>query len=278
MLFREFYSGSDADLTKAEREVLEGLFASPFYVKKEIEYSYVSTRGAVNRTVLAKWREYLDKYREFILPGTHFANLAVQEPHGVMILRVSYGQTAKEGRDTADFTPYFGTDVGICSIIKPQLNFNASLDDFPFWKKLFQANSNIAVGSEVGKANGLSVLLDAETFDYTYHLKVNLRTTNAFIHLKMSKKVRNVRTYCTFFCKEKCMNLEICIFFALLFNFLQFQAGEGFKLSVHHHLDQPIMSIKEIDISVGTESQVKEKKTYSFDIGIEFFFLFKGGC
>ena len=28
------------------------------------------------------------------------------------------------------------------------------------------------------------------------------------------------------------------------------------QLSVHHHLDQPIMSIKEIDISVGTESQV----------------------
>ena len=36
------------------------------------------------------------------------------------------------------------------------------------------------------------MLLDAETFDYTYHLK----------------------------------------------------AGQGFKLSVHHHLDQPIMSIK----------------------------------
>jgi hypothetical protein len=28
------------------------------------------------------------------------------------------------------------------------------------------------------------------------------------------------------------------------------------QLSVHHHLDQPIMSIKEIDISVGSESQV----------------------
>ena len=25
--------------------------------------------------------------------------------------------------------------------------------------------------SEVGKANGLNMLLDAETFDYTYHLK-----------------------------------------------------------------------------------------------------------
>jgi len=26
-------------------------------------------------------------------------------------------------------------------------------------------------GAEVGKANGLSILLDAETFDYTFHLK-----------------------------------------------------------------------------------------------------------
>jgi hypothetical protein len=26
-------------------------------------------------------------------------------------------------------------------------------------------------GSEVGKANGLTVLLDAETYDYTFHLR-----------------------------------------------------------------------------------------------------------
>jgi hypothetical protein len=46
-------------------------------------------------------------------------------------------------------------------------------------------------------------LLDAETFDYTFHLK----------------------------------------------------AGEGFKIAVHHHLDQPIMSIKELDISPGAFGQ-----------------------
>ena len=55
-----------------------------------------------------------------------------------------------------------------------------------------QKCSSMLFFAEVGKANGLSMLLDAETFDYTYHLK----------------------------------------------------AGQGFKLSVHHHLDQPIMSIK----------------------------------
>jgi hypothetical protein len=56
----------------------------------------------------------------------------------------------------------------------------------------------------VPKANGLSILLDAETFDYTFHLK----------------------------------------------------AGEGFKIAVHHHLDQPIMSIKELDISPGSVFQI----------------------
>ena len=32
-------------------------------------------------------------------------------------------------------------------------------------------NHYVKPGSEVGKANGLTVLLDAETFDYTYHLR-----------------------------------------------------------------------------------------------------------
>lgn len=74
--------------------------------------------------------------------------------------------------NTTDFNPYFGTDYGICSIIKPQLTFNKSLDEVPYWHKIFGPhNWDIPKGAEVGKANGLSMLLDAETFDYTFHLK-----------------------------------------------------------------------------------------------------------
>ena len=51
------------------------------------------------------------------------------------------------------------------------MNFNKSLGHLPYWKKLFTMNNQVRPGSEVGKANGLTVLLDAETFDYTYHLK-----------------------------------------------------------------------------------------------------------
>ena len=203
MLFKEFYTGSDEDLTPEERQTLEELFESQFYVEREIEYNYISTTGRANDTDYRNWKSYLEKYREYIISGTHFTNFAVQEPGGIMVLKAKYGGLSKSG-ESSDFNPYFGTDVGICAIIKPQLNFNESLKELPFWTKLFAVNENIRTGSEVGKANGLTVLLDAETFDYTFHLR----------------------------------------------------AGEGFKLSVHHHLDQPIMSIKEIDISVGSESQV----------------------
>ena len=34
------------------------------------------------------------------------------------------------------------------------------------------------------------------------------------------------------------------------------KAGEGFKIAVHHHLDQPIMSIQELDLSPGSVFQV----------------------
>ena len=70
----------------------------------------------------------------------------MQEPGGVMILKASYGSAARPGNST-DFNPYFGTDVGICSIIKPQLSFNASLADLPFWAKLSLVKENVHMGS-----------------------------------------------------------------------------------------------------------------------------------
>ncbi len=56
----------------------------------------------------------------------------------------------------------------------------------------------------MGKENGLTLLLDAETYDYSYH----------------------------------------------------HTSTEGFKVAVQHHLDQPLMSIMELDIAPGFESQI----------------------
>ena len=59
---------------------------------------------------------------------------------------------------------------------------------------------------QVGKANGLTLLLDAETYEYSSHAA----------------------------------------------------GAEGFKVAVDHHLDQPLMSISELDIAPGFESQGRD--------------------
>ena len=78
MIFREFYTGSDEDLTPQERQIMESLFITQSYVEREIEYSYTSSIGSVNITALQNWRTYLQKYYSYIVSGTHFTNFAVQ--------------------------------------------------------------------------------------------------------------------------------------------------------------------------------------------------------
>lgn len=204
LLYQQFYTGSEHEPLPDEKEFMKSLFKSETYVKNEFRYHRITSKGHSVETQLSNWTAYLDKFQEWIEQGFQFTRLAVQEPYGVMILQASYGMRKRFGNYT-DFNPYFGTDYGICSLIKPQIAFDPNLDGVPYWKKIFgKHNWAVKKGAEVGKANGLSMLLDAETFDYTFHLK----------------------------------------------------AGEGFKIAVHHHLDQPIMSIKELDISPGSVFQI----------------------
>ena len=42
--------------------------------------------------------EYLDKFQPYIESGNHFANLAVQEPYGTMILKAAYSGRTKVNR------------------------------------------------------------------------------------------------------------------------------------------------------------------------------------
>ena len=110
--------------------------------------------------------------------------------------QASYGNRSIYGYSSvaSDFNPYSGTDYGICSVIIPQLAFNSTLDEIPYLYKYYDYRRSIKKEADVGKANGLSMLLDAETFDYSYHLN----------------------------------------------------AGEGFRIAVHHHLSKhPIYFIHE---------------------------------
>lgn len=115
ILFREFYTGSDTDLTNEERDVLKALFTTKFYVNLEQQYSYITTRGDANASKALpkqyeKWEAYLEKYREYIVSGTHLTSFAVQEPAGTMILRARYGEKTKSGQ-SSDFNQYFGTGI-----------------------------------------------------------------------------------------------------------------------------------------------------------------------
>ena len=113
ILFREFYTGSDDDLTSEERGILESLFTTKFYVQREQEYGYITMKGEANASqdlpkLFKGWEGYLDKYREYIVSGTHLTSFAVQEPAGTMILSARYGEITRSG-ERSDFNPYFGT-------------------------------------------------------------------------------------------------------------------------------------------------------------------------
>ena len=117
------------------------------------------------------WTFYLKQNKKYIENFDFLRDMAVEDPGDSPIVSASYG--GKEIPENAtDFLPFFGTDIGLCSIVKPQLSFDSKYDNLTYAQKLFGVNKisyarNIKPGTKVGKANGLVLLLDAETFDYT---------------------------------------------------------------------------------------------------------------
>ena len=55
-----------------------------------------------------------------------------------------------------------------CSLVKPQITFNKSLENVPFADLMKLHTENIPKGIHLGKENGLSLLLDAEVYDYAF--------------------------------------------------------------------------------------------------------------
>ena len=118
-----------------------------------------------------KWKEFLKK-NEFYIKGFDFIrDMAVEDPGDSPIISARYGHKTSRINAT-DFLPFFGTDIGLCSIVKPQLTFDSKYDNLTYAQKLFGIDGvsrtrQIQPGAKVGKVNGLVLLLDAETFDYT---------------------------------------------------------------------------------------------------------------
>ena len=108
-----------------------------------------------------KWEESKDF--DFIRQaGWYFKTLAAQEPGENNVLLASYGKRVKDVDETTEFLPFFGTDYGLCSLIKPQISFNHTLKDLPFETLMTNFSRTIEPGIQLGKENGLTLLLDAE--------------------------------------------------------------------------------------------------------------------
>nr|XP_040563668.1 uncharacterized protein LOC121113868 [Lepeophtheirus salmonis] len=141
--------------------------------------------------------------------GWYFKTQAVQEIGENVVLRATYQRTEKNIEKFTSLLPFFGTDYGLCTLIKPQITFNSSLEGVPFNDLIQNYSRIITPGIRLGKENGLSFLVDAEVYDYGFSP----------------------------------------------------QRGEGFKLAIHHHMDQPIMALSDVDISPGFVTQLSVTPT-----------------
>ena len=117
------------------------------------------------------WKEFLRKNQKYIKGFDFIRDMAVEDPGDSPIISASYGHKIMR-KNATDFLPFFGTDIGLCSIVKPQLTFDSKYDHLTYAQKLFGIDGvsytrQIKSGAKVGKVNGLVLLLDAETFDYT---------------------------------------------------------------------------------------------------------------
>ncbi len=59
----------------------------------------------------------------FLRPLDFVRDMAVEDPGDSAVLSARYGQRRMR-ENTTNFLPFFGTDIGLCSLVKPQLSFN----------------------------------------------------------------------------------------------------------------------------------------------------------
>ena len=101
-------------------------------VKSKKAWSHCSNKAeAYLSKTLDTWKDNQDL--DFVnQAGWYFKTVAAQIPGQDNILAASYGKQMKHVSQSTHLLPFFGTDYGLCSLIKPQITFNASLNHLPF--------------------------------------------------------------------------------------------------------------------------------------------------
>ena len=95
-------------------------------------YSKVNTTN-IDKSIFDDWESFLNDTASFIHEFDFVKDMAVEDPGDSPVIAASFG--AKQMlENTTDFLPFFGTDFGFCSLIKPQLNFNKNYSEFSFSK------------------------------------------------------------------------------------------------------------------------------------------------
>ncbi len=94
--------------------------------------------------------------------------MAAQEPGEQNVLFASYGKEVKDTSRTTDLLPFFGTDYGLCSLVKPQISFNKSLEDLPFETLMTNYSRTITSGIQVMKIYIIPVVYCRDTELYPY--------------------------------------------------------------------------------------------------------------
>ena len=171
LIYSQFYEGSPVALTEAEENMLVELFTSEAYIRRSYENLLFYDVDSFDINNQADWQKFLhnhqDKSTFNLSQEIDFTRLAIGGIHDHLILRGTYGYEKRPGNHS-DFASQYGSDYGICVQFFPQIAFDDQ------YNGTFEAKNSmgdlVTKGASVGKENGLRLLVDAETFDYMYHL------------------------------------------------------------------------------------------------------------
>ena len=128
-------------MTDSERKIITKLATSEPVVRNLVLlwdlYMNANHTGidATNMTE-SDLQSFLDEHRAFVESFDFLKDLAIDNPGESSVLKISFEQRILQSTAT-DFLPFFGTDYGFCSLIKPQLNFDPKFDNLSFARKMF---------------------------------------------------------------------------------------------------------------------------------------------